>query len=74
MSSVFASGTTPRTGTAPNVGLRPTHPHSAAGIRMEPAVSVPMATETRPAATAAAEPPLEPPVVRAGFQGFLVAP
>ena len=74
MSKVGASGTTPRVGSTPQPGLKPTQPHSAAGMRTEPAVSVPSASGTMPAATAAAEPPEEPPVVSAGFQGFLVAP
>ena len=39
----------------------PVTPHSAAGWRIEPPVSVPVAAGTRRAATAAAEPPEEPP-------------
>ena len=39
----------------------PTTPHSAAGWRIEPPVSVPSASGAIAAATAAAEPPLEPP-------------
>src|SRR6202007_1214948 len=39
----------------------PTIPQNAAGWRMEPPVSVPVAPTHRPAATAAAEPPDEPP-------------
>ncbi len=42
----------------------PTVPVSDAGWRMEPPVSVPMATGTWYAATAAAEPPDEPPGTR----------
>ena len=34
---------------------------NAAGTRPEPAVSVPSAKDTRPAATATAEPELDPP-------------
>ena len=37
-------------------------------------MSFPWATATMPAATAAAEPPLEPPVERLGSQGFRVGP
>ncbi len=44
----------PADGTDPNVGFSPTTPHSAAGMRIDPAVSVPMATSAKPAATAAA--------------------
>ena len=43
------------------MGLIPTSPHSDAGMRIEPPPSVAVATPTSPAATAAAEPPLEPP-------------
>ena len=39
----------------------PTVPVSAAGWRMEPPVSVAVAARQRPAATAAEEPPEEPP-------------
>lgn len=46
------------------MGLRPTIPLSAAGTRPEPAVSVPRAKLTWPAATATAEPELEPPEMR----------
>ena len=43
------------------VGLSPTMPHMRAGKRIEPPMSLPCATGTSPAATAAAEPPLDPP-------------
>ena len=43
-------------------------------MRIEPPVSVPMAAGTMPSATAAAEPPLDPPAVRAGSCGLLVWP
>ena len=42
-SSDPASGTTPRVLTRPNVGLRPTMPQHAAGWRIDPPVSEPMA-------------------------------
>ena len=42
----------------------PTVPVKAAGWRMEPPVSVAVAPRQRPAATAAAEPPDDPPGVR----------
>ena len=48
----------------PRLGLRPTRPQQAAGMRIEPPPSLPCATGTMPAATAAAEPPEEPPGVR----------
>lgn len=57
-------------GTEPCVGRRPATPHSAAGIRIEPPVSVPSATGAAPMATATAEPPLDPPASRAGSQGL----
>ena len=41
---------------------------------MEPPPSLACAAGTMPAATAAAEPPLEPPALCAGFQGLRVAP
>jgi hypothetical protein len=46
--------------TSPKVGLRPTREQAEAGDTMEPSVSVPIAAAQRPAATAAAEPELEP--------------
>src|SRR5439155_18622605 len=56
------------------LGLRPTSPHQAAGIRTEPPMSLPSASGTQPDATAAPDPPDEPPGVRSGFQGFRVTP
>jgi hypothetical protein len=49
-------------------------PVQAAGMRMEPPPSVPMASGPSPAATAALAPPLEPPGVRSRCQGFRVIP
>ncbi len=49
-------------------------PHSAAGWRTEPPVSEPSATGTMRAATAAADPPEEPPGTRSVSQGFLTGP
>ncbi len=43
-------------------------------MRIDPPPSLAWAMATSPAATAAAEPPLEPPVVRSVFQGLRVAP
>src|SRR3954469_12603117 len=45
----------------PYVGLMPTIPTKEAGGRMDPPVSVPVAAMAQRAATAAAEPPLDPP-------------
>src|SRR6516162_7640534 len=44
------------------VGLRPTRPQHDAGMRIEPPPSLACASGTMPAATAAADPPEEPPV------------
>src|SRR3954449_4319011 len=56
--------------TRARVGLRPTRPHSLAGTRIEPPPSLACAIGTRPAATAAADPPEEPPVECPGFHGL----
>ena len=68
------AGTTPAQLSRPRVGLWPMRLLKAAGTRPEPAVSVPRAKETRPEATAAAEPELEPPVMYSGLKGFLGMP
>ncbi len=56
------------------MGFIPTIPQRAAGWRMEPPVSVPIAHGARPAATAAAEPPLEPPGTRVRSHGLATGP
>ena len=58
----------------PFVGLSPASPQNAAGIRIEPPPSVAVAMAVMPAASAAAEPPLEPPGDQSVPQGFLVVP
>ena len=58
----------------PRCGLRPTRPQLAAGMRIEPAPSDAVAPGARPAATAAALPPLEPPGVASRSQGLRVTP
>ena len=50
--------------TRPTVGLRPTRPQIDAGETIEPSVSVPTPSGARLAAIAAAEPELEPLVLR----------
>ena len=45
----------------PRVGFSPTSPLKAAGTRPDPAVSVPREKLARPAATATADPELDPP-------------
>ena len=49
-------------------------PVSAAGWRIEPPVSVPVPAGARRAATAAAEPPDEPPGTFFGFHGLRTGP
>jgi hypothetical protein len=56
------------------VGLSPNRPQHAAGMRIEPPPSEACAAGTIPAATAAAAPPLDPPVVRSRFQGLRHGP
>jgi hypothetical protein len=60
--------------TRPRDGLRPTRPQALAGIRIEPPPSLAWAIGTMPAATAAAEPPLDPPVERFVSHGLRVGP
>ena len=50
----------------------PTTPHRAAGWRMDPPVSDPKESAVMPAATAAADPPEEPPGTRSRSQGLFV--
>ena len=64
----------PSVGICVREALNPTTPQKAAGRAIEPIVCVPRATGQRPAATAAAEPLLEPPGVCSGFQGLRVGP
>ena len=52
--------------------MRPTTPQNAAGWRIEPPVSEPNANGTLPAATAAAEPPLDPPGTASSRHGLRV--
>jgi hypothetical protein len=61
-------------GTTPWPGLMPTSPQQAEGMRIDPMPSLPCATGTMPAETAAAAPPDEPPGVCAGCQGLRVMP
>ncbi len=60
--------------TRPTVGRNPVTPFSAAGMRMEPPVSVPSEISLNPAATAEPEPPLEPPGMASVFHGLRQAP
>src|SRR5213082_2831714 len=58
----------------PKLGLSPTSPVKAAGMRVEPPPSLAVQKGTSPAATAAADPPLDPPGVRVRSQGLRVVP
>src|SRR6185295_18910957 len=60
--------------TRPRLGLRPTSPQQLAGMRIDPPPSLACASGTMPAATAAAEPPDEPPVVCSVFHGLRLGP
>ena len=55
-------------------GFRPTRPQHEAGMRIDPPPSLAWANGTIPEATAAADPPLEPPGECSRLQGFRVAP
>src|SRR5579862_238975 len=58
----------------PREGFSPKTPQQDAGIRIEPAPSLAPAIATMRAATAAPEPPLEPPVVREMSHGLRHGP
>ena len=60
VSWLWAMGTIPERLTSPSVGLMPTRECAADGQTMEPSVSVPTATAQQLAATAAADPELDP--------------
>src|SRR5215210_2851637 len=60
--------------TRARVGYRPNRPQHEAGMRMEPPPSPACAIGTIPAATAAADPPLEPPTDRPGSHGLRQGP
>src|SRR5690349_15341655 len=74
VSLVGDSGTTPSLPHRPTLGRNPTIPQYDAGMRTEPPVSVPSASGTSPAATAAALPPLDPPAERPGALGLATVP
>src|SRR5262249_15901080 len=60
--------------TRPYVGFSPIVPQSAEGTRIEPPVSLPNARGISSAASATAEPPLEPPEMRSSAHGLCVDP
>src|SRR5712691_5336370 len=61
-------------GIRPNDGFIPGSPVQQAGMRTLPPPSEPVQKGTWPPATAADDPPLEPPGVRSGFQGLRLIP
>ncbi len=61
-------------GTRPREGRMEAMPQALAGLRSEPPMSLPRPSGLMPLARAAASPPLEPAVVRSGFQGLRVRP
>ena len=63
-----------KAGTLPKEGLSPKMPEKPAGMRIEPPPSVPSDKGAKPAATAAAEPPDDPPGVFDRSQGLRVTP
>ena len=73
-SSVRQAGTAPAVETMPRLGFRPTILPRPAGTRPEPAVSVPSANGTSPAATATPEPELEPPGMSFGSNALRGTP
>src|SRR6476619_6341784 len=58
----------------PWLTLSPTSPQQEAGMRIEPPASLACAAGTSPAATAAADPPLDPPGERSRSHGLWVGP
>jgi hypothetical protein len=60
--------------TSPTVGFNPTTPHTAHGDTIDPFVSVPIAAAHNPAATATADPELDPDGFRSSAYGFRVNP
>ena len=58
----------------PRDGFSPTPPQKLAGMRIDPAMSDPCAIGTRPAATAAMPPPVDPPAEYPDFHGVEVLP
>ncbi len=69
-----ARGRTPSRGTRPRVVFSPATPQHAAGIRIEPPVSLPKATSASWAPTATAEPLDEPPGTSRASRGLTGVP
>ena len=64
----------PRVGMIPKLGRWPKTPQNDAGIRIDPPRSLPSSRAESPALIATADPPEEPPAVRAGSHGLSVVP
>src|SRR6516165_11954045 len=73
-SSDRQAGTIPRVLNRPRVGFSPTRLLKAAGIRPDPAVSVPRAKLTSPVATATADHELDPPGMKRASKGLRGTP
>src|SRR5512146_876611 len=74
VSSPGASGRTPSSGILPQVVLSPVIPRQAAGMRIDPPVSLPYAMSASPEATAVPEPLDDPPGIRDGSTGLTGVP
>ena len=74
MSYDHDNATVPRMGGVPSVGRSATRPHSEAGTRNDPVVSVPSPASAIPVAVAAAGPELEPPQSRLVSSGLGTSP
>lgn len=61
-------------GSSPFVVFSPNTPHQAAGMRTDPAPSLPVASSAIPVATATADPADDPPGVRSARHGLTVRP
>src|SRR5579863_1143342 len=72
-SSDDANAIRPYRDTRPYVGISPTTPQKDAGWRIEPPVSEPRVATAISAATAAADPPEDPPGTRFKSRGFRTA-
>jgi hypothetical protein len=71
---VHDKGIPPERATRPYVGFKPIRPHRAAGNRIDPPVSEPSVKGQIFIAIATADPLLEPPTIRVGFQGLRQSP
>ncbi len=74
MSWLWAIGMMPARLIRPTVGFTVTKPFCVAGLSKEPDVSVPIAAAQSPAATATAEPALDPPGCTTGMPRSSISP